>query len=255
MIEIEQRPELLITLPKRGLRIVPPPETAANMQRVRSGERIEPWTDREKARLSLIRRDTIMKKRFPDSSHGNALMNEVCYSRREELLEMARDLSDEVVARWRDLHPDKNIAVVLFGSVARGLVRNRHNQDPSNIDIAVLGNFSDEERTEMLDAIRPARLETRDRILKTCEGIESFPDGSGNAGVFVQDVSKVINNKFAGAKEYIASSAMALYDPSGIWEMIETAALDHEACVIAEKRSGSRQKVRPSNREQVVFTS
>ncbi len=250
---IENRPEYLITLPRRGLRIIPPRETMENMVLARSGNHVNPWSERERARLALIKRDTIMRKRFPDPSHGQDLMREVSYSRREELLSMAQELSDKVVAEWRELHPDRAIAVILFGSVAKGLVRNRQHQDPSNIDIAVLGNFSNEERTELLDAIRPARQEIRSRVLETCP--EDVPEGAGNAGVFVQDIDKVINNKFAGAKEYISANAVALYDPAGIWGAIESAALDHEASIIAEKASKAAQRARQKGRENLVFSS
>lgn len=245
----ENCPEFLISLPRRGVRVIPPRQTADNMKLAREGFSIAPWSEREKARLALIKKDPIMAKRYPDPNSGQALMAEVCYERREELLLLAKDLTGVIVSEWGKISPSKDIAVVLFGSVARGLVRSREHPDPSNIDMSVIGNFPEEERLRLLDAIRPTRQEIRSKIIETCVGQESSGIGA-NAGVYVQNVDKLINNKFACAKEYISSNAFSLYDPSGIWETVEELALDHEAELIR-----SRASPRPSivGSHQIVF--
>lgn len=253
-IETENYIDILITLPRRGLRIIPPGETAANMVRVKEGQSIVPWTAREKARLALIKNDTIMRKRFPNPNDGQALMEDVCYQRREELLSLAVDLSNRIVEEWDTMTPNKNIAIILFGSVARGLVRRSDHYDPSNLDMSVIGDFTEEERTELLDAIRPARKETGQKILETCGEANVIREGSGNAGVYVQHVDKLINNKFATAKEYISSNAMVLHDPVGIWSAIEGAALDHEVEIMAQKAEKAALRYRPQG-EKVIFVS
>jgi hypothetical protein len=247
-VKAENCPEFLISLPRRGVRVIPPRQTMDNMRLAREGFSITPWSEGEKARLALIKKDPIMAKRYPDPNSGQALMAEVCYERREELLLLAKDLTGVIVSEWGKISSDKDIAVVLFGSVARGLVRSREHPDPSNIDMSIIGNFSEEERLMLLDAIRPARQEIRLKIIKTCVGQE-FSGISGNAGVYVQNVDKLINNKFACAKEYISSNAFSLHDPSGIWKMVEESALNHEAGLIRARASrrpnvaGSRQIV------------
>jgi predicted nucleotidyltransferase len=198
------------------------------MLRVRQGEPLVPWSSRERARLHLITRDPMLKKRYATASQGVELMGKVCYERREQLLSLAKDLTGTVVREWNKISQDKNIAVVLFGSVARGLVRNPSHADPSNIDMSIMGSITGEERAMLMDAIRPARLQVRSVILAAYGGEENFPPSTGNAGIFVQDVDKLINNKYACAKEYISSNATVLYDPAGIWTAIEAAALDHE---------------------------
>lgn len=248
----ENYPEFLISLPRRGLKIIPPDQVVENMRLAREGLSIIPWTEREKARIALIKKDPIMARRYPDSNSGQALMAEVSYERREELLLLARDLTETVVSEWDKISPNKGIAIVLFGSVARGLVRHREHRDPSNIDMSIVGDFSEEERLRLLDAIRPARQEIRTKIVKACSGQEAFTGLSGNAGVYVQNVDKLINNKFACAKEYIASNAFSLHDPLGIWKIIEQSALDHEVELMRSRTSRKSNMLRLS---QVVFVS
>ncbi|MCL5970090.1 MAG: hypothetical protein M1450_01135, partial [Patescibacteria group bacterium] len=72
----------------------------------------------------------ILAKRYPKPEQGRKFMESVDYERRKELLEKAVHLSESIVASWKEINPDKPIAIILFGSVAKGLVKQTQNPDP-----------------------------------------------------------------------------------------------------------------------------
>lgn len=219
--------ELLITLPKRGIKIVPFPETIEKMERARRGERVGPWSEEEKLRLKLLTRCGILENRYSTPEEGKEFMKVVDYERRKELLGMACELTDCIIDKWGIINPGKNIAVVLFGSIAKGLVKKSDHSDPSNIDLTVIGMFSPEEKELLFNEIRPKRTEIQERILKDCPNAADRAGLCvGNAGVHIQCPEKLIKNNYSGALEYIKSKATPLYDPSGIWRNLEKEALD-----------------------------
>lgn len=224
-------PEHLITLPTTGLRIIPPEETRKNIAFAKSG--ILPfvgnaiyWSDQEKARLRLLATNPIMRKRFPTKEAGKVFMEAIDYERRETLLSYAHELTGQITKSWQEINDKKPIAVILFGSVATGLVKGCDSPCPSNIDLAVLGNFSEEERLSLYDGIRERRSDIQERILKDCPEVNSRESNPGNAGVTIQNVAKIIKSNFGGAREYISAGAMVLYDPYFIWSNIEQCALE-----------------------------
>jgi hypothetical protein len=227
--------EFLITLPKRGIRVIPPAETRQNMERARAGETVL-WSDEEKARLLMMRDCNILAKRYPTKPEGETFMQEVNYEWRDELQAMAGEVTEDIVENWKQVAPHKDIAVLLFGSVAKGLVKQPHSTDPSNIDMAVIGNITDAERTELFDLIRPKRKTIQQRILSRCPYLDYEGNGAnpGNVGVMIQDVSKLEKDGFEPARRYVASGAFALHDPAGIWTRIESRAID----VWNKKRTG-----------------
>lgn len=216
--------EMLITLPRRGLKIIPPQETQQNMLRARAGEVVH-WSDNEKKRLKLMINCSILAKRYPNPQDGKDFMQQVNYEWRKELLEMAHEATDEIVNQWQTINPNKNIAVLLYGSVAKGLVKNPDNPDPSNIDMAVIGDITSEERNLLFDAIRPKRENIQNRILSNCPIINSDEQNPGNLGISVQATEKLISNNFGQARGYITAGVKTLYDPSGTWQKIEQDAL------------------------------
>lgn len=233
------KPEFLISLPKRGLRVIPPAETEANMRLARLRQRVT-WSLEEKARLKQLIGCSILEKRYPTREDGEKFMrDEVDYNRREELLRMAHELTSHIIASWDIINPDKDIAVILFGSVAKGLVKKADHPDPSNIDLAVIGDISNEERVELYDRIRSKRKDIQRRIIKNNPNISpevkqraienqyvDRKENLGNAGVFIQTPEKVKKNDYSAAMIYIRSNAHALYDPSGIWHRIENETLE-----------------------------
>lgn len=224
-------PEYFITLPETGLRIIAPEETRRNISMAKNSvnrhevKQLITWTDQEKTRIKLLNQNPILRKRFPSNEVGRAMMGNVDYERREELLGYAQELKDEIVESWMDLHTNSDIAVVLFGSVAAGLVRRRDHPDPSNIDLAVIGNISDESKNMLFERIRPKRKEIQQKILSGCPYLNTLEQNPGNAGVFIQDKEKLRKNNFQCALEYIASNAYPLFDDHGIWKVIEQEAL------------------------------
>lgn len=249
--EIEPRRDL-ITLPRRGVKIIAPEHTQNVMALARKhkeegtrftdDEKANLWPDAEKARLWLMKRCGVLAKRYPNPSDGEKFMEHVDYQRREELLGIAQNLTAEIVISWRTIS-NKDIAVVLFGSVAKGLVKRTDHPDPSNLDLVVMGDISKEEKERLLDIIRPKRREAQRWILQKIPFINSHEDNPGNAGVFVQNLEKVRKDNYADARNYITSGAIALYDPSGIWAQVESEALSDTV----EKINNKRKLLRKSN--------
>lgn len=237
-------PEHLITLPATGLRIIPPMETQRNMTFAKSGILAELgntmiWSENEKTRLQLLKSNPIYKKRFPQRESGDAYMEAIDYERREKLLEYAIDLTDTIQSSWESINASKPLAVILFGSVATGLVKGCDSPCPSNIDLAVISAFTQEERDQLYDGIRDKRHEIQERILADCRDITSTEANPGNAGVTIQHVAKVVKNGFSGALEYIASSATVLHDPDFLWWTVELHALKtYREKQQSKKRSG-----------------
>lgn len=211
---------LLISLPQRGLRIMPPEETRRNMEAARGGQ-IVTWSPEERARLRMLVNCTILAKRHPTPKDGVKYMESVDYSRREQLLEMAVDMKETIVESWREINPSQEIAVLLYGSIVKGLVRRGDHPDPSNIDLSVIGTIADSERDELFDSIRSKRCQIQQQILTACPMVESSEKNPGNAGVIIQDVSKLVKGGYGVAKSYITACATPLYDPTGIWRDIE----------------------------------
>lgn len=203
---------------------MPPKETRDNMRRARLGE-IVFWSSEEKTRLQQVINCGILAKRYPNSQEGARFMNEIDYKWRDMLEIMAQELTNEIVFKWHKINATKDIAVVLFGSVAKGLVKRPDHPDPSNIDLSVIGNINIYERERLFDAIRPRRKEIQRRITANCSAIETGKPNPGNAGVSIQNIEKLKKDCYEPARRYVASNAYALYDPSGIWKEIETEAL------------------------------
>lgn len=255
MKNLELQPNYLITLPKRGVKVIAPEHTQAVMARAKANklngttftdeEKQKLWPEEEKARLKIMTNCGTLKRRYPQKEDGETFMKDIDYQRRDELLDRACDLTVEVVSSWEKLKPETPIAVILFGSVAKGLVKREDHPDPSNIDIAVIGEITKEERNSLLDAIRPKRIEIQNEILAKVPSIDSAERNPGNAGVIVQDMEKLTKENYSQTKNYIASGAVALYDPSGLWQKLEIDALKHEA----EKAKGKKKKLEP----HVVF--
>lgn len=232
---IQQNEQMLITLPKRGLRIVPPDETRRNMERAKNGEIVH-WSEEEKIRLKMVRDCSILAKRHPSPENGQEYMAHVDYGRQEVLTRLAQELTSDIAYQWHRINPNSDIAILLFGSVAKGLVRNADHPDPSNIDLAVIGNIRDIEREKLFDRIKAKRSYVKGQILASCPSISSPEANPGNAGVIIQDISKVVKGDYNVARTYIAGGARPLYDPGSIWKPIETAALHSYESFVASKQ-------------------
>lgn len=254
MRNLESEPNL-ITIPKRGLRVIAPEHTQQVMELARKHkkegtrftdeEKATLWPENEKARLYLMKQCGTLARRYPKSEQGKKFMESVDYQRRRELLEKAGHLSESIVLSWSEINPDKPIAVILFGSVAKGLVKHTQNPDPSNIDLAVIGEISAEERERLMDSIRPHRKTVQEWILQRVPFINSSERNPGNAGVIIQNSEKLTKDNFEPAKNYITSGAIALHDPEGIWKELETQALNntYERMSRKNKRKLPKQEV------------
>lgn len=177
--------------------------------------------------LGMITRDPILKKRYPNPSDGEVLMDSVDYDRREKLLAIAYEFCNHIVGTWREINPHKEIAVLLYGSVAKSLVKTPNHPQPSDIDLTVIGDFSEQERRELREKIHPMRDAIRERIVKSCPNITGAPpEDIRYAGMMVQNTQKLIKNHYSDAIHYIGSCITPLYDPLGIWSDIENRAVE-----------------------------
>lgn len=248
------KPDFLITLPRLGLRVIAPRHVQAVMERAKrnkeSGQRFSPeekqslWPITEKARLNIMANCAILRRRYPTRVAGEEFMQNVDYERREELLQAARHLTEGIVGAWKQIDPKEDIAVLLFGSVAKGLVKREDHPDPSNVDLAVIGNIRPDQRVLLLDAIRPERERIREEILARVPVLHSKERNPGNAGVMVQHTDKLRNGEYYGARNYIASGAFALYDPTNIWGQMEQEALAFTVAKATERTLGHATRPR-----------
>ncbi len=247
------KPDYLITLPRFGIKVVAPEHTARVMALARqhkqegtrftTEEKANLWPVEEKARLAIMKNCAILAKRYPKPEAGRRYMEDVDYQRREVLLRQAGSLAAHIVEQWREIDPQHDVAVLLFGSVAKGLVKRPDHPDPSNIDLAVVGRITDEQRDELLTRIRPERERLKDEILACVPRLDSQEHNPGNAGVMVQDRSKLTNGQYYGARNYIASGAIPLYDPQGTWRQIEREALAYSVQHVSEAKGHRKRRL------------
>lgn len=201
---MNERNEQMYWLENRGVILALPPVSHPDK---------EPDFIRQ-TRLAIISSDSIMLQRYPKAEDGQSYMATVDFSWREELHSKAMSLTNQIVAYSAQINPEKNIAVILFGSVAKNLSRSRRNLDPSNIDLSVIGNFNDSEKENLFTKIRPVRIEGESEI-------------GNNIGVHIQTPETVTNGNYAQSILYIGSSARTLHDPANIWTDIETETLTY----------------------------
>jgi len=241
-----------ITHPHAGIRMIAPApvrEVLASIKQrtaVIDGQRVHTpldpsqrttlWTPELKARIQLMLGNRITARRYPERQIGESFMHEVDTERHIELLGLADRMSDHIVSEWQKIDPQKDIAVVLFGSVATGLVKSRLHPDPSNVDLAVVGDFNQEATTSLLNAIKSERTAIGEEIRSTCPNVDRTLDPlPGNVGVFVQRPQILTNDHFGEARVYLASGAYALHDPAGIWAEIDRGAIEYQAAVLAKR--------------------
>jgi hypothetical protein len=207
----------------RGVEVLLPPHSTRAITEAKAANL--PIPELESERLKQIESDGTLKRRYPTPEVGREFMGSVCFKRREKLLDLAGKAVSEIKTQWDQVNPDKPIAIVIFGSVAKGTVKGINTNDPSNIDLAVIGDINEEETEMLFDKIRPFREETQQSILSDHTEVSCDDVNPGNLGVSVQHIKKLSNGSFSGSVTYIGSSAFPLYDPEGIWHQIETEAL------------------------------
>lgn len=222
---MKERAEQMFWVHTRGLIETLSPDATANIsQAINRGEEIP---KKESTRLQIMINDPILTKRHPLPKNGEIFMSQVDYSRRDSLLPLAQELSSHIVGLWQTINPSKEIAVLLYGSIARGLVKKADNPSPSDIDLTVIGDFTEKERVELRNRAQEKREEIKSRILEDCTNVtdDAWAD-IRYAGTLVQNIEKLTKNNFSDAIQYVASGTQALYDPSGIWAKIENEAIE-----------------------------
>lgn len=206
---MKERAEQMFWVHTRGVVVALPPDVTASIGKAHAnGEEIYPNDQRT---LSIINNDGILKKRYPSAKEGEKYMNSVDMGWREALYDKAISISEQIAEEAKAMGKE-DVAILLFGSVAKGLVRKKDHADPSNIDLAVIGEFTKEEREKLMNRIRPIRHKEQENI-------------GNNVGVFIQTPDKLRNSDYGAALMYMGSSARALYDPKGIWSNLREEAL------------------------------
>lgn len=209
-----------------------------------------------KTHLQAIMDDPILRGRYPTALDGEEYMNGVSGQWRDRLLEYAESVTDEIKRGCWSVRRNR-FAVVLYGSLARNLTKHRTHEDPSNMDLVVIGEFSNWEKNQVLDRIRGLRQKTTTEIkaaeLCECKTIRcqcynevtsrylyyatrDLRNGYGEiigfhsdlierAGVVIQTPETIKSNGYGEARKYLSSCARALYDPENLWGEIENEAL------------------------------
>lgn len=214
---------LLISVPKRGIQIFPPAETAHKMSQARRGEVVTPFSLEEKVRLRELIHAKILERRYPTKQCGRAFMSDVDYEWGNQLLKLSQAFTTVLVYAWKEIS-NKPIAVILYGSISRGLVKRPDHSDPSNIDLAAIADFTDCEKEEFFDKIRPARETIRGYILSKTPAINPDSKG-GNVGIHLNTIRSLEVSNYSSTINYLQAAAVPLYDPDRIWERLEGEAI------------------------------
>lgn len=228
-------------LPERGITVTLPPLITQQISGpIARREDVDPL---QFHRLSIIANDPIMRKRLPSSKDGLEYMTKVDLSWRQELLKEACSMTDAIRTSVPEVTTacDGDFAVIIFGSISRGLTRNRENEDPSNIDLSIIGNFSEDDRIAIFNRIRPTRDQIAARI-------------GNNVGVFVQTHDKLIKNGYGAMIQYIGACAYALYDPNHIWSKLEEEALAFSKTKTVSAISNSQSMYQPQRAKKSRLT-
>ncbi len=234
IVERVERAEQMFWVHDRGLIITLSPSfTAEIAYSICRGEQINLLQGQ---RLSIIETDPILKKRHAESgegcNYGNNYMSRVNLEWRETLLKeanlMARVIRNSAVELG---FADEEFAIILFGSIPRGLSRTRTDEDPSNIDLSLIGNFSDYDREAILNRIKPTRDEIGGKI-------------GNNTGVFVQSGDRLKRENYQPVVQFIGACAEPLHDPGGIWQRLEKEALE---CSLSSSQQAAIKRLPYSN--------
>lgn len=215
--------QLLISLPRRGIKIIPPAETAHKMAQARRGEAVAPFSLEERVRLRELISAKILAKRYPTTACGRAFMADVDYEWGNQLLKLSQAFTAALVCAWKEIS-DKPIAVVLYGSISRGLVKRPDHPDPSNIDLAAIAHFTDAEKEEFFAKIRPVREIIRGYILSKTPAVDPDSKG-GNVGVHLNTIRSLEVSNYSSTINYVQAAARSLYDPDDIWKRLENEAI------------------------------
>lgn len=233
---MSERIEQIMWLPDRGLTVTLPPDSVRHFSPDKTRTSVL-----ETTRYKLISHDHILKTRHPTPDAGEQYMASTDLSWRETLYFLATDVANFIVAQAREMgliknlrdaqtrNEDNDIAVLMFGSVAKRLSRTQEHQDPSNIDLAIIMPTSEGQKEEMFDRIRAKRAEVTAEI-------------GNNVGVHIQSANTIRQEDYSPATEYIKSSTRALYDQSRIWQTIEAEALLN--AYLKQSYKESRDKLR-----------
>lgn len=200
--------EQMFWVENRGVILSLPPQST---ERIACATSETPISTLERQRLNIIRENPILRQRYRNSADGVKYMGRVDLGWRSTLYDLAEEVSEKIKCEAGDMGKTE-IAIVLFGSVARTLSRRPDDPDPSNIDIAVIDSFTLEEKNELFDRIRPYRIEGQVII-------------GNNVGVHIHRTDQLTNGDYCLALQYIGSSARALYDPASLWRDIENEAI------------------------------
>ncbi|EKD91496.1 MAG: hypothetical protein ACD_30C00003G0007 [uncultured bacterium] len=226
-----------IYLHERGVLVDLPPQLAQNIfSDPDQGEFY--MGEVEKQRLKAILKDPILKKRYPDYSDGDRYMDGVSPQWRDRLMGWSHEMTEAIKDACLDIGIDR-FGVILHGSVAKNLAKQRTDADPSNIDLAVIGDISVDEGEEIKNIIRGARerITTRIRVAESCRCVGlrcvcasevslSKPSNPiERVGVLVQDIETLRKNDYYQARMFMSSCARVMYDPFDLWKALELEAV------------------------------
>lgn len=251
--EIPFNSDAVITLPRYGIQVLAPDETYQNIRTAKSRAVVTPdsihWSPEEKMKLQLMKECGILGNRFPTPDEGKKFMESVDYRRHAELLRYATEFSAHIASQWNHIDPNNGIAIIVYGSVARGLVKPVNHESPSDIDLAVIGSFNEDQREELFESVKEKREEIAAQLVGDCPNHDAEL-WNRYVGLKIQDISKLSNNTFGATLNYIKSGARQLHDPKKIWLNLEQTALRSEIERREEKKSKKRMrqpKARPAH--------
>src|SRR5579884_1622392 len=224
--ELMERIERLqeVYIPERGVRVELPPQCSV-FSNPKSGDVLISHSEIE--RIKAIMKDPTLKKRYPKPEDGQAFMMETSPEWRSYLLSRSKEAAAEIGWNCERMGYER-FAVVLFGSVSRNLVKHPKHPDPSNIDLAVIGEFSPYSREPIFDRIRPLREHLTSEINQN-EGRYNEDGNFERLTVLVQPIDNVRSMDYFSVRTHISACARPLYDPTSLWNELEKEAMPYVA--------------------------
>lgn len=155
-------------------------------------------TEGGQIQLEMIQRSSLIGQRasddcLPANLAENIRLRKVAWSVSKKLTDYAKD--------WKI----DRFCTVVHGSLARGLVRNPNNPDPSDVDVDLVidSNIS-----------KDTRKQIREEMFKFSSRQETKVDS------YIWTLGEMTKNKGEYARLYLGSSAYSLVDRGNIWEEI-----------------------------------
>lgn len=272
-----------IYIPDRGVAVALPEKCAAKSYIDPVAKQVTSNDLMESYRIGGIRSDSILAKRYPNPEVGWRYMAAVSTEWGAKLTDDAIKMGQELAEASRSMGKDQ-FAVVLYGSTARGLVKCPKHRDPSNIDMAIIGDFNLDERSSVLDKVRPLRESISSQILIeeksrscSCQGEYAGEDAHGfvtatyskepgsecnqtdngfkRVGIHVMNIQAIRSDQYSGLRRIITACAYPIIEEGEMWATEEKIAIANIGFLLTYHTALQKRIAKKNNKFEEILAS